>query len=146
MDFLCSNADTIAALPAASPCSPAVCPRGFFENSTSLACERCPKDSYCPGGDRVQSPNTRGTAFPCGSYLVTRGSGARSLTDCLAQAGYARTSANTATICGQSEYAPALNRLSRCLRCQSGLQEDTLNGGLGTVNKPRDTKRNVCSK
>jgi uncharacterized membrane protein len=61
----------------------------------------------------------------------------------VAPAGYARTEPNQATACSPSTYAPSLNRLARCLRCQSGLQEAP-NSGL--IDGQRDSKRAVCSE
>jgi hypothetical protein len=91
----------------------------------------------------VENPASYGTNVTCGTNLVTRNTGARSQSDCLAPAGFARTSPTTATACAQSEYAPQFNRLSKCLRCQSGLAEPD-NSGLGAGQ--RDTKRRVCSE
>jgi hypothetical protein len=61
----------------------------------------------------------------------------------VAPAGYALTSPTVAAPCNRSEYAPALNRLSRCLRCQSGLEEpptSTLAAG------DRSSRQAVCSE
>jgi hypothetical protein len=91
----------------------------------------------------VENPTSRGTNTTCGDNLVTRNTGARTQADCLAPAGFARTSPTSATACERSEYAPAFNRLSKCLRCQSGLEEP-LDSGL--ANGVRDTKRKVCSE
>jgi hypothetical protein len=91
----------------------------------------------------VENPTTRGTNTTCGDNLVTRNTGARSQSDCLAPAGYARTSPTAATPCGTSEYAPLYNRLSKCLKCQSGLLE---NADLGLTASQRDSKRAVCSE
>jgi len=121
-----------------------VCPRGFYEaNSTATACTRCPANQYCPGGDKVENPTSRGGNVTCGSNLVTRNTGARSQSDCLAPAGHARSSPTTATACARSEYAPQFNRLSKCLRCQSGLEE---NPALALTASARSTKKNVCSE
>jgi len=79
----------------------------------------------------------------CGSNLVTRNTGARSQSDCLAPAGYARSSPTTATACARSEYAPQFNRLSKCLRCQSGLEEPQTSG---LTDGQRSSKRAVCSE
>jgi hypothetical protein len=128
------------ALPCLCP-PPAVCPRGTFESATG--CTRCPMNQFCSGGDKVENPASRGTNTTCGTNLVTRNTGARTQSDCLAPGGFARTSPAAATPCARSEYAPALNRLSKCLRCQSGLEEP-INSGL--ANSDRDTKRKVCSE
>jgi hypothetical protein len=126
------------------PLLPAVCPRGFYEDSsTPGACTRCPANQYCPGGDKVENPTSRGSNNTCGDNLVTRSTGARSQSDCLAPAGFARTSPTTATQCAQSEYAPQFNRLSTCLRCQSGLAEDP---ALNLAVSARATKKAVCSE
>ena len=85
----------------------------------------------------------QGQVPTCGDNLVTRNTGARSQSDCLAPAGFARTSPTTATQCAQSEYAPQFNRLSKCLRCQSGLAEDT---ALNLTVSARATKKAVCSE
>lgn len=61
----------------------------------------------------------------------------------VAPAGYARTEPNQATACSHSTYAPSFNRLARCLRCQSGLQEAPTSG---LADGQRDSKRVVCSK
>jgi hypothetical protein len=79
----------------------------------------------------------------CGSQLVTRQDGARSPADCVAPAGYALTSPNTATACAASTYAPNFNRLSRCLRCQSGLEE---NPALSMTVSQRSNRKAVCSE
>jgi hypothetical protein len=100
-------------------------------------------NSFCPGGDKVENPTTRGTNTTCGDQLVTRNTGARTQSDCLAPAGYARDTPTTAKACSMSEYAPLYNRLSKCLKCQSGLEEnpaDNLTDGA------RATKRAVCSE
>ena len=91
----------------------------------------------------MENPTNRGGNMTCGSNLVTRNTGARSQSDCLAPAGYARTSPTTATACLKSEYAPQFNRLSKCLRCQSGLAEPD-NSTL--VDGQRSSKRAVCSE
>jgi hypothetical protein len=131
-------------LPPPLPLLPAVCPRGFFESDSSAqSCTRCPANQYCPGGDKVENPTNRGGNTTCGDNLVTRNTGARSQSDCLAPAGYARTSPTTATACATSEYAPQFNRLSKCLRCQSGLAEDP---ALDLAVSARATKKAVCSE
>lgn len=123
---------------------PAVCPKGFFEPAANAsACQRCPVNTFCPGGDRVENPRDRGVSTTCGPNMVTRNSGARSQADCLSPAGYAQTSPMVATPCLRSEYSPAFNRLARCLRCQNGLEEprnSTLTDGQ------RSSKRAVCSE
>lgn len=53
------------------------------------------------------------------------------------------TSPTSATPCGPSEYAPQFNRLGKCLRCQSGLQEPP--NSIYTASQ-RDAKRAVCSE
>jgi len=119
-----------------------VCPKGFYEPSAGAgACVRCPANTYCPGGDKVENPTSRGSNMTCGANLVTRNTGARSQSDCLAPAGYARTSPTTATACAKSEYAPQYNRLSKCLRCQSGLEEPS---SSGLTDGQRSSKRAVC--
>lgn len=124
--------------------SSTVCPKGFYEPApNATACLRCAANTYCPGGDKVENPLSRGSPMQCGPNMVTRNSGARSQADCVSPAGYAQTSPNTATPCMRSEYAPAYNRLARCLRCQSGLEEarnSTLTDGQ------RVSKRTVCSE
>lgn len=75
--------------------------------------------------------------------MVTRNSGARSQADCVAKAGYAQTSPGVGTACGRSEYAPPYNRLAKCLRCQSGLEE-ARNSNL--TDGQRISKRAVCSE
>ena len=91
----------------------------------------------------MENPTNRGTNNTCGSNLVTRNTGARSQSDCLAPAGYARTSPTTASACARSEYAPQFNRLSKCLRCQSGLEEPEASG---LTDGQRSSKRAVCSE
>jgi hypothetical protein len=91
----------------------------------------------------VENPTSRGSNTTCGDNLVTRNTGARSQTDCLAPAGYARTSPPTPTPCNPNQYAPHLNRLSKRLRCQSGLEE---NSDLNLSVSQRATKRAVCSE
>lgn len=118
-----------------------VCPKGTFENGTS--CARCPTDSYCPGGAKVENPTTRGELVTCGVGLVTRNTGARTISDCLAPAGAAMTAPGVATNCSASEYAPKFNRLTKCLKCQGGLEEDP---ALNLTSAQRATKRVVCSK
>jgi hypothetical protein len=141
-DFVHVPAPAIVPLPLLS--LPAVCPRGFFESdSAAQACTRCPANQYCPGGDKVENPTSRGSNNTCGDNLVTRNTGARVQSDCLAPAGYARTSPTTATACATSEYAPRFNRLSKCLRCQSGLAE---NPAAQLTVSDRATKKNVCSE
>jgi hypothetical protein len=121
-----------------------VCPKGFYEASTAAAtCTRCPSNSYCPGGDKVENPLSRGAPVLCGTNMVTRNSGARSMADCVSPAGYAQTSPGNATTCKRSEYAPAYNRLAKCLRCQSGLEEP-LTSNL--TDGARSSKRAVCSE
>lgn len=122
----------------------AVCPKGFYEASpNTTACTRCPLHAFCPGGERVESPTTRGNPISCGSNLVTRNTGARTQADCVAPRGYAMTSPTTATPCGPSEYAPHFNRLARCLKCQSGLQEPP---NANFTASQRESKRAVCSE
>lgn len=122
-----------------------VCPRGSYEaapNATS--CLRCPLNAFCSGGDKVEQPLSRGSLAQCGPNLVTRNTGARTQADCVAPAGFALTSHMAgATPCGPSEYAPALNRLARCLKCQSGLVEPP-NSNL--TDGQRASKRAVCSE
>ena len=121
-----------------------MCPKGFYETATTASsCTRCPANTYCPGGDKVDNPTTRGNNMTCGANLVTRNTGARSQSDCLAPAGYARTSPTSATACARSEYAPQFNRLAKCLRCQSGLEEPTTSG---LTDGQRSSKRAVCSE
>jgi hypothetical protein len=121
-----------------------VCPRGFFEaSSADTSCTRCPANQYCPGGDKVENPTSRGSNTTCGDNLVTRNTGARTQSDCLAPAGYARTSPTAGSPCGVSEYAPQFNRLSKCLRCQSGLEE---NPASALTTSARATKKAVCSE
>jgi hypothetical protein len=91
----------------------------------------------------VENPTNRGTNTTCGDNLVTRNTGARTQSDCLAPAGYARDTPTTAKACSASEYAPQFNRLSKCLKCQSGLQEDPKNN---LSDGQRSTKRAVCSE
>ena len=121
---------------------PAVCPKGFFENSTAAtSCTRCPANSYCPGGDKTENPTSRGSVLQCGSSLVTRNTGARSAVDCVAPAGYAMTAPTVATPCARSEYAPAFNRLNKCLRCQGGLEEAATSA---LTPEQRLSKKAVC--
>jgi hypothetical protein len=123
---------------------PPVCPKGFFQADPAAAsCVRCAQNQYCPGGDKVESPTNFGANFTCGANLVTRNTGARTASDCLAPAGYALSGPGEATACGVSTYAPALNRLGRCLRCQSGLAE---NPASNLQDGDRDSKRRVCSE
>jgi hypothetical protein len=61
----------------------------------------------------------------------------------VAKKGYAQTSPTVATPCGNSSYAPQYNRLSKCLRCQSGLEESPQSMLL---DGERDSKRTVCSE
>lgn len=61
----------------------------------------------------------------------------------VAPQGYAQTSPTVATPCGNSSYAPQYNRLSKCLRCQSGLEEAP---DSGLVDGQRASKRVVCSE
>lgn len=79
----------------------------------------------------------------CGNGLVTRNTGARSQSDCVAPGGYAMTSPTAATPCARSEYAPQFNRLAKCLRCQSGLEEP-INSTL--TDGGRVSKAVVCSE
>lgn len=121
-----------------------MCPKGYFQNSTDPdRCTRCAQNQYCPGGDKVENPTTLGTPFQCGNGLVTRNTGARSQADCVAPAGYAMTSPSEATACARSSYAPAYNRLAKCLKCQSGLEEPS---DSGLVDGQRDSKKKVCSE
>jgi hypothetical protein len=71
---------------------------------------RCPVNSYCFGGDRVESPLTRGSITTCGANLITRNTGSRTKADCVAPAGFALASAAGARPCNRSEYAPMYNR------------------------------------
>jgi hypothetical protein len=125
-------------------CHAPVCGPSTYENTTdATSCERCPANSYCTGGDKVENPTSRGALQECGAGLITRNTGARSQTDCVAPAGFAMTSPTTATACGQSEYAPRYNRLKTCLKCQGGLEEEvpsTFTDGQ------RSSKRAVCSE
>lgn len=122
----------------------AVCPRGTYEAASNATdCSRCPINSYCSGGDKVQNPASRGTLVQCGSGLVTRNTGARSAVDCVAPAGFAMASPAGATPCGPSEYAPKFNRLQTCLKCQGGLEEEQPSP---FVNGQRTNKRAVCSE
>ena len=91
----------------------------------------------------MENPTSRGSNTTCGDNLVTRNTGARSQSDCLAPAGYARTSPTSGSPCATSEYAPQFNRLSKCLRCQSGLEE---NPALNLAASDRATKKAVCSE
>jgi hypothetical protein len=121
-----------------------VCAKGFYEaNSTATSCTKCPANAFCPGGDKVENPTSRGDPTTCGTGLVTRSTGARSQTDCVAPAGYAQTSPTTAAACPVSTYAPQFNRLARCLRCQSGLEE---NAAQNLADGARASRRAVCSE
>lgn len=121
-----------------------MCPRGFFQNGTDATfCTRCEKNQYCPGGDKVENPTNFGNIITCGAGLVTRNTGARSQSDCVAPAGYAMTSPTSATACTNSTYAPMYNRLARCLRCQSGLEESPADNLQAS---DRASKKTVCSK
>lgn len=121
-----------------------VCPLRFFEAEAGAAsCTRCPHGAYCPGGERVPNPISRGRAIPCGTGLITRNTGARAQSDCVAPKGWAMTRPTEATPCSPSEYSPQFNRLSRCISCPSGLQEppdSNLTAG------DRDSRRAVCSE
>lgn len=67
----------------AVPCCAAVCPRGSYEPSQNATrCSRCESNSYCPGGDKVENPSSRGSRMECGANLVTRNTGARTQSDC----------------------------------------------------------------
>lgn len=62
----------------------------------------------------------------------------------VAPAGFAMTALATgAAACDPSTYAPAFNRLARCLRCQSGLQEPAASN---LTSSQRASKRTVCSE
>lgn len=67
---------------------PKVCPRGFYEpaanasTGASGSCKRCEYDSYCPGGDKVENPTSKGPLVPCGTNIITRNTGARSRVEC----------------------------------------------------------------
>jgi len=61
----------------------------------------------------------------------------------VAPAGYAQTSPTAATPCARSSYAPQFNRLAKCLRCQSGLEEPEASG---LQQGDRANKRTVCSE
>ena len=136
--------DITAACPMPATLRAAVCPKGTFENGTdATSCTRCPPNHYCGGGEEVENPLTRGALNPCGGDLITRNSGARSRADCVAPAGYAFASPTQAIPCGRSEYAPQFNRLTKCMRCQAGLEEP-VDSNL-TV-PMRATKRVVCSE
>jgi len=60
-----------------------VCARGFYEAAANATrCSRCDANSYCPGGDKVENPVSRGSRVQCGPNLVTRNTGARTQADC----------------------------------------------------------------
>lgn len=61
----------------------------------------------------------------------------------VAPAGFAQTAPGAASPCAKSEYAPQFNRLARCLRCQSGLEEPT---DSGLAYAQRSNKKDVCSE
>eukprot|EP00775_Hariotina_reticulata_P005178 gene5178-5416_t len=68
-----------------------------------------------------------GTARSCNNAgstgLTTRSERATKPTDCVATGGYVlpSTRGGNATLCTGANYAPNLNKLSSCLKCQSGL-------------------------
>jgi hypothetical protein len=127
--------------------APAVCPKGtYLASPGATSCVRCIKDNYCPGGDKVEQPvGGLGPLMQCGTNMVTRSDGARSRADCVSPVGYAQTSPGVASPCGRSEYAPPLNRLAKCIRCQSGLEEP-LDSGLNATAGDRRSKKAVCSE
>lgn len=122
----------------------AVCSKGFYEAAPdATSCTRCPANSFCTGGDKVANPISRGSLSACGTMLITRNTGARTASDCVSSAGYAMTSPTGATPCARSTYAPQFNRLTRCMKCQGGLEEplaSNLTDGM------RSSKRVVCSE
>jgi len=121
-----------------------VCPKGFFEAaSNATSCTRCPANVYCPGGDKVENPASRGNLVQCGSNMVTRSTGARSATDCVAPVGFALAAPTAAIACDRSEYAPQFNRLKKCIKCQGGLEEPSTSN---LTDGQRSSKRAVCSE
>jgi hypothetical protein len=91
----------------------------------------------------MEQPVSRGPITACGPNMVTRSDGARSRAACVSNAGYAQTSPGVATACNRTEYAPAYNRLAKCLRCQSGLEEPP---NFNLTDGARSSKRAVCSE
>jgi hypothetical protein len=70
-------------LPPVLPWRSSVCPRGFYEPAANATrCLRCDANSFCPGGDKVESPSNRGSRVECGTNLITRNTGARTQADC----------------------------------------------------------------
>jgi hypothetical protein len=119
-----------------------VCPKGTYQDAANAdTCTRCPQNSFCPGGDKVENPTSYGTNNTCGANLITRNSGARSQADCVAPQGYSRTTPTSATACAKSEYAPMYNRLTKCLKCQSGLEEPDVSA---LTDGQRSSKKAVC--
>jgi hypothetical protein len=108
-------------------------------------CSTCPSGSYCPGGDKLSgaNPSTLGSVLSCGGGLVTRGAGMSAPIDCVAPGGFSMNGTNAAAPCLASTYAPPLNRLAKCLRCQSGLAEDPADA---LADSQRTNRRTVCSE
>jgi hypothetical protein len=61
--------------------------------------------------------------------------------DCVAPGGFSMNGTNAAAPCLASTYAPPLNRLAKCLRCQSGLAEDPADA---LADSQRTNRRTVC--
>eukprot|EP00775_Hariotina_reticulata_P011749 gene11749-11895_t len=109
-------------------------------------CQPCEAGSFCPGGSKKANSPTddMGTPKTCnnpGSVgLTTKQARSTKPTDCVALAGYVlpSTKGGNATQCIGDTYAPSLNKLSACLKCQSGLKAPEDYSG------PRDDKNVVC--
>lgn len=124
-----------------------VCPQGTYQvtNGTSRSCKPCPKGSYCSGGDRTaRSAGSQlkigGQAVACGEGLTTLAERSTKASDCVALGGYVLPAqpGQPGVLCSGSSYAPALNRLKRCLPCPSGFDTPPDFDG------PRVDKNEVC--
>lgn len=146
-----------------------MCARGQYETATAAnqapACADCGQGFYCPGGSlsarngdvpsargrrlscALSAPSTAASAAPTG--LTTKSSRASKHTDCIALPGFRLSNLNAAnqaaTACAVNTYNPGNNRLRSCMRCQSGLEEETGFTSLANGNPAlRSSKTAVC--
>ena len=122
---------------------------GFRVVTPTVSAERCPLNSYNPGGNSL-------TCIPCPDGLVTLITGARSVSSCLAPPGWGfNVNSGTAAPCALHSFKAGFNRKG-CQPCGSGFltqatgsdsrQRCYLPAGHGTVSENGVTRAVKCVK
>jgi hypothetical protein len=100
-------------------------------------CTGLARACFAPAGCACRGP------FLTGCRVLPHATHTHTHTHTVAPAGYSLASAAAGAPCARSEYAPQFNRLARCLRCQSGLEEPP---DSGLAFSQRSNRQIVCSE